>query len=42
MLVTYVIGQMKGVGVAFSRLLKPTMKRELGMFMFIMFFYVVA
>ena len=40
--VTYVIGQMKGVGVAFSRFLETDYETGLGIGMFIVFFYVVV
>lgn len=39
--VTYVIGQMKGVGVAFSRFLETDYETGLGIGMFIVFFYAV-
>ena len=38
---TYVIGQMKGVGVAFSRFLETDYETGLGIGMFIVFFYAV-
>ena len=40
--VTYVIGQMKGVGVAFSRFLETDYETGLGIGMFIVFFYAVV